>query len=102
MPRRIVIHKSLYRPILFVGCERLPFTLLITIGGMIIMSYQSLLISVNVLVFYIIGIMAIRRINTDDPQFFRCLFRYVRYYADYYPANAFYPGRADRPQNHFE
>ena len=93
--RTTSINKSLYKPILFVGCERLPFTLIILIGGVVIMAYQSLIVCAAVLVFYFMGISLIRKVNKDDPQYFRCLWRYIQFYQDYYPANAFYPGKPD-------
>lgn len=102
MPRKILIHKSLYKPVLFVGCERLPFTIVATIGGVMLMSYLNLYAIILVLLFYVISIVLIRRVNETDSQFFKCLYRYVRYYNDYYPANAFYPGRKDIPKNGFE
>lgn len=97
MVRKIIIHRSLYRPILFVGCERLPFMLIITIGGVMIMVYQNLLVLLGVLFFYLLSLILIRRVNEEDPHFFKCLYRYVRYYEDYYPANGFYPGKLDKP-----
>ena len=97
MVRKITIHKSLYKPALFVGCERLPFTLIVTIGGVLIMAYQNLITFILVLIFYLFSIILIRRVNENDPQFFRCLFRYLRFYTDYYPANEFYPGLVDKP-----
>ena len=102
MLRYTQIHRSLYRPLLFVGCERLPFTIVVAIGGAAIMAYQNLWVVGIVLAFYLISILLIRRVNEDDPQFFRCLYRYLLHYADYYPANEFYPGRVDKPQSHFE
>jgi type IV secretory pathway TrbD component len=102
MLRVIPIHCSLYRPLLFVGCERLPFTFIVAVGGTIIMAYMSLIVTLGVLVFYLISIILIRRINQVDPQYFRCLYRYLRYYQDYYPANEFYPGLVDNPFYHFE
>jgi type IV secretory pathway TrbD component len=99
---KTTIHRALYRPALFVGCERLPFTLVVTLGGILIMAYQTLWITGVVLAFYLVSLVLIRRVNEHDPQFFRCLYRYVRYYKDYYPANAFYPGKADKPLSHFE
>lgn len=97
MPRKIIIYKSLYKPVLFVGCERLPFTLVVTIGGILIMAYQTLFIFIGVVVFYLVSIILIRRVNEDDPQFFKCLMRYLQLYSDFYPANEFYPGKADLP-----
>ncbi len=102
MPRKIIIHKSLYRPALFVGCERLPFTLAVTIGGVIMMAYQNLWVFAGVLIYYLLIIILIRRVNENDPQFFLCLARYVIHYADYYPANEFYPGKADIPYSYFK
>ena len=92
------IYKALNRPILFVGCERLPFTVVTTLCGVILMTYQTLLVATIVLVLYLVFIALIRRVNIEDPQFFRCLYRYARYYQDYYPANEFYPGKVDAPQ----
>ena len=102
MQRKIIIHKSLYRPTLFVGCERLPFTFTVTIGGVVMMAYQNLWVSVGVFIYYLIAIMLIRRVNEDDPQFFLCLTRYVVHYADYYPANEFYPGKPDIPYSFYK
>ncbi|MFN8769266.1 MAG: VirB3 family type IV secretion system protein [Neisseriaceae bacterium] len=90
------IHKSLYMPLLFVGCERLPFTALTLICGLIIVQYQSLWAVVISIIIYLAGVILIRRINMEDMQFFQCLYRYLRFYQDYYPANAFYPGAKDR------
>ncbi len=95
------IHKSLYKPVLFVGCERLPFTLITMIGGIILMQYQNIYSIVIVLIFYIFSIASIRRINVNDPQFFMCLMRYVRYFKDYYSANEFYPGAVDNPRSFY-
>lgn len=102
MQRKITIHKSLYRPALFVGCERLPFTLVVTVGGVLIMAYQTILVFIGVLVYYVLSLILIRRVNENDPQFFRCLARYIIHYADYYPANEFYPGRPDIPYTYFK
>jgi type IV secretory pathway TrbD component len=102
MLHTIPIHRSLYKPLLFVGCERLPFTLIVVIGGAVIMAYMSLFVTLSVLVFYLVSIILIRRVNESDPQYFRCLYRYLRYYQDYYPSSEFYPGVPDCPFYHFE
>lgn len=102
MLRTTLIHRSLYKPLLFVGCERLPFTFIVAIGGAIIMAYLSLWVTIGVLVFYLLSIILIRRVNEIDPQYFRCLYRYLRYYQDYYPVHEFYPGIADQPFYFFE
>lgn len=101
MPRKILIHKSLYKPLLFVGCERLPFTIIVAIGGIITMSYVSLYAVFAVFLFYLVSLIFIRRVNENDGQFFKCMYRYVAKYQDYYPANAFYPGRSDKPESEF-
>jgi len=90
MIQRTPIHRSLYKPILFVGCERLPFIMVSLACGFIILQFQSLLAISIALTLYTTLIMAIRSINAQDMQFFHALYRYVRYFADYYPANAFY------------
>ena len=89
-----IIHKSLYRPNLFVGCERLPFTILIIICGTLIMTYQNLYNFCFTFFFYLTCVIFIRRINEYDQQFFECMTRYIFYYQEYYPANASYPGKS--------
>lgn len=101
MLRKIPIHKSLYKPLLFVGCERLPFTLIATIGGVITMAYVNVYSVLAVLLFYLSSIILVRRINANDCQFFQCLYRYVRKYQDYYPMHAFYPGQSDKAESDF-
>lgn len=102
MQRKMIIHRSLYKPILFVGCERLPFTIVVTIGGVFAMAYQTLWMMGLILIFYLLSLILIRRINENDPQFFKCLYRYLTNFNDFYPANANYPGKVDNPQSHFE
>lgn len=101
MIRKVPIHKSLYKPLLFVGCERLPFTLIVTVGGVIIMAYINLYSIIAVLVFYLISIILVRRVNENDCQFFKCIYRYITEYQDFYASNAFYPGRMIKPKNKF-
>ncbi len=84
------------------GCERLIFTVIVSLGGVAIMAYPTLFIVIGVLIFYLISILLVRKINDEDPQFFKCLYRYVRHYQDYYPANEFYPGKPDFVPSHFE
>jgi len=98
--RTNAIHRSLYKPILFVGCERLPFIIITTICGVLIMAYQTLLICGISLLIYFIIVSLIRRVNKVDPQYFKCLWRYIRFFNDYYPANEFYPGKMDKPGNY--
>lgn len=93
MLQKMIIHKSLYRPVLFVGCERLPFVVVTSIGGVVLMSFQSIMVACIVFAGYLILIGLIRNVNATDPQFFLCLYRYIRYYQSYYPANEFYPGK---------
>lgn len=93
MLQKMIIHKSLYRPVLFVGCERIPFVIVTSIDGVVLMSYQSIMVALIVFASYLILIGLIRRVNVSDPQFFLCLYRYIRHYQDYYPANEFYPGK---------
>lgn len=95
MLKKTPIYQSLYKPILFVGCERLPFTVIVTLGGVILVNYHSLWVAILVFIFYVVSIMLIRRVNIEDPQFFLGLYRYIRYLDDYYPANEFYPGKTE-------
>lgn len=97
-----IIHRSLYQNVLFVGCERLPFMLVITVGGVIIMLMPSMLVIITVVLFYMLAIGFIRYINKSDPQFFLCLYRYLSQSQEYYPVHEFYPGISDKPKSHFE
>lgn len=96
MLKQNTIHKSLYKPIMFLGCERLPFTALTLICGVIILQFQSLIAIILSFMLYLGGVIIIRKINTEDSQFFRSLYRNIRYFNDYYSANAFYPGRKNK------
>ena len=101
MPKSNKIHKSLYKPVLFVGCERLPFTLVTVFLGFVLLQYQSIGVIFSVLVLYLLSVALIRRVNQYDSQFFLCVYRFLLYYQDYYPVHAFYPGLIDKPQSKF-
>ncbi len=90
MRRQTKIHISLYKPVLFVSCERLPFTLITLICSLFIIQMPCLLTFTLVIIFYTIAISIIRNINKHDPQFFYCMYRYMSYLNNYYPVHAFY------------
>jgi type IV secretory pathway TrbD component len=67
--------------------------------GLLILQFQSLIAVVLSLALYLVVVMFIRNTNTKDAQFFYALYRYLRYFADYYPANAFYSQRNNSRYN---
>lgn len=90
MRKQTKIHRSLYKPLLFVGCERLPFTLITLICGLLIIQIPAVLTFVLVMMFYMVAITIVRNINKNDPQFFYCMYRYMFYLNDYYTVHSFY------------
>ena len=102
MLNKNIIHKSLYRPNLFVGCERLPFTILIVICGVLIIANQNIITFIITAIFYLVSIVLIRKINESDAQFFECIVRYIINYKEFYPSNAFYPGKYEIKYNYYK
>jgi type IV secretory pathway TrbD component len=97
MRKQTKIHRALYKPLLFVGCERLPFTVITLICGLLIIQIPVLLTFILVSIFYMVAIALVRNINKTDPQFFYCMYRYLFYLADYYTVNGFYSSYKLRP-----
>lgn len=95
--RKVTLHRSLYKPILVMGCERAPF-ITIMMSSLLLIVQGSFEVKIIGIVFFIAmtGIMAF--LTAKDPYFFRVLFRYLRY-QDYYPASAMFPSKSYYPNN---
>lgn len=95
--RKVTLHRSLWKPILVMGCERAPF-IVIMMSSLLLVVQGSFEVKIIGVVFFIMmtGIMAF--LTNKDPFFFKILFRYLRY-QDYYPATAMWPGKSDYPNN---
>jgi type IV secretory pathway TrbD component len=95
--RRILLHRSLWKPILYMGCERVPF-LLIAISSALLIMEGNLWVKIGGFIYFgiMIGITAL--INNNDPFIFQIMWRY-RLYQNFYPSHALYPGRPDNPKN---
>lgn len=95
--RRVPLHRSLWKPIMFMGCERIPF-MMIAISSALLIMEGGLWVKVAGVIYFLImvGIMAI--VNAREPFFFKIIWRY-RYYQDFYPNSAMYPSKPDNPKN---
>jgi len=95
--RRVPLYRSLWKPIMYMGCERVPFMVVLFSSALLVMQ-GGLWVKVGGVVYFFImvGIMAI--VNSRDPFSFKILWRY-KSYQDFYPSNALYPGKKDRPIN---
>lgn len=102
MLKKTIIHKSLYRPNLFVGCELMPFTILILVCGILVIVNQNIITFCLTFIFYLLNIIFIRKINESDAQFFECITRYILNYQEFYPSNAFYPGKNEKKYNYYK
>ena len=93
------MHRSIWKPIMFMGCERTPFMIVAISSGLLIMNGGFIGKIVGV-VYFIVAISIIALLNRKDPQFFQILYRYTFLYKqDFYANNALYPSKADRPKN---
>ena len=92
MRNQTKIHIYLYKPLLFMGCERLPFTFITLLSGLVIIEIPSLVTFIFTFGFYLVVVNIVRNINKTDPQFFHSMYRYLVYLQDYYPVHAFYSG----------
>lgn len=95
--RRVPLYRSLWKPIMYMGCERTPFMVVLFSSALLVMQ-GGLWVKISGVVYFFImvGIMAL--VNSRDPFFFQILWRY-KSYQDFYPSNALYPGKKDRPIN---
>ena len=95
--RRVPLRSAIWKPKLFMGCERVPFLIVVISSGLLIME-GGLWVKIAGVIYFLImvGIMAL--VNAKEPFFFQILWRY-RSYQDFYPNNAMYPGRPSKAKN---
>jgi type IV secretory pathway TrbD component len=86
-PRMLAIHTSLIRPILLMGAERELVLISAILAAVLVMSLERLLFTIVGIVFWSIGLVALRRAAKADPQFSRVYLRHTRYPA-YYAAQS--------------
>lgn len=94
---RLII-KALYKPKLYMGCEKVPW--LIVAGLSAIAAYVAqtwLTRGIAIFMgFGLIGIIAY--INSKEPYFFAIWYRYLKY-QKFYLNVAIHPGRNHKPSN---
>lgn len=89
--RTITIHRSLWKPILLMGCERTPFIFIMMSSLLLIVEGGFIVKIVGVVYFAVLtGILAY--LTNKDPFFFKVLIRYLSY-QDFYPSTAMWPGK---------
>lgn len=95
--RRVAIHRSLWKPILFMGCERIPFLIVAVTSGLLILEGNTWL-KIAGIIYALSAIGAMALLNAREPLFFKIVLRYLKY-QNFYANNAVYPGQADAPNN---
>lgn len=93
-----IILKSLYKPKLYLGCERNPFLIIFFVGGLVAFLAPDLWQKVIVGVLAIISLGIVAFINSKEPRFFAMLAR-SRKYQKKYLAIPKYPSKPYRVNN---
>jgi type IV secretory pathway TrbD component len=95
--RIIKLHRSLWKPILIMGCERTPF-LIIMVSSLLLIVEGGFTIKIIGVVFFVVmtGILAF--LNNKDPFFCKVGFRFLRQQT-FYASSANYPSKPDYPKN---
>jgi type IV secretory pathway TrbD component len=79
------------------GCERTPFILVALSSALLVLEGTPWAKVFGVVYFLVlVGIMAF--VNSNDPFAFQIYMRYWTY-QDFYPNNAIYPGKVNKPKN---
>lgn len=97
--QRINLERSIWKPVLLMGCERVPF-LAVALSSVALVMEGSLWVKIGGVIYFALAIAVIAWCNSKEPFFFRMCYRYLQY-QDFYPSNALYPGKSDRP-NYYE
>lgn len=95
--RNITIHRSLWKPILWMGCERAPF-MIIMISSALLVVEGGFIVKIVGVVYFVIMTGLLAYLNNKDPFFFKVLFRYLSY-QDFYPSTAMWPGKKSFARN---
>lgn len=78
------VHKSLVRPILLGGMERVPLVIVLFIAGLFVLIQTPATVVSGILI-AVIGIIVLRRTAESDPEYFRVLYRRLKYGRYYGP-----------------
>lgn len=95
--RQVKLHKSIVKPKLIVGCERIPF-MLVFITSLLLLVEGKFTVKIIGGVFFFVGVGIIAFLNKKDPFFFKVLIRFLKE-QEYYPSSASFPGRPVNPNN---
>lgn len=95
--RKVTLHRSLWKPILVMGCERPPF-IIIMMSSLLLVVQGSFQVKIIGIIFFVVMVAIMAFLTSKDPYFFKILFRYL-HYQDYYPSSAMWPGKIDCPKN---
>ena len=86
------LHKAIWKPRLFMGCEPKPFLIVMLSSGLLIME-GSLWVKIAGAIYFIVMVAGMAIANAIDPFFFTILYRYLQY-QDFYSNNALFPGKS--------
>ena len=93
--QRMPFQRSISKPIMMMGCERVPFYIIALTSGLLIMEGGWIIKAIGLFYFLLmVGIVSF--LNSKDPFLFHILYRYYKY-EDFYANNALYPSTADDP-----
>ena len=96
--RKRQILKALWKPQLLMGCERIPFIIILGCSGIIAMSGEGWWVRGSGVAFGVVIIILMRRINKNEPLAFKILARYAAL-QKYYLSCALYPSKPVKPNN---
>ncbi|MCY3875176.1 MAG: VirB3 family type IV secretion system protein [Rhodobacteraceae bacterium] len=78
------VHKSLVRPILLGGMERVPLVIVLFFAGLFVLFQTPAAIASGLLI-AAVGIVVLRRTAEWDPEYFRVLHRRLKFGRYYGP-----------------
>jgi type IV secretory pathway TrbD component len=85
-PRCIPIHRSLVRPVQYMGCERNSFGALMIACAFVVVSYG---VSVEIVAVtatgFLLGVRKLRKLTREDALFPQVRFRHYRFADEYEP-----------------
>lgn len=93
------IIKALWKPKLYMGCERLPWLIVAFLSATSAYVAHDWLTRGLSLGFGLVLIATIAIINSKEPHFFAIWWRYLMHYQKYYPNVARYPSRRHKPSS---
>ena len=76
--KRTEIVKALTRPILLLGCERIPLILLGTLCSMLVVTL-NLFLTVIALIIFMGGVWGLRKMAKKDPMMTSLYFRHIKF-----------------------